>query len=70
MSEPSPDAPSLYEQMGGRPAFARLVDTLRTLAEEARAPDLAVHGRFLLMGALLERGEVGLVGELLELQQP
>jgi DNA-binding SARP family transcriptional activator len=29
------------------------------LAEEARTPDLAVHGRFLLMGALLERGEVG-----------
>ncbi|HAN24072.1 MAG: globin [Microbacterium sp.] len=35
MSEPSPDAPSLYEQMGGRPAFARLVDTFyRGVAED------------------------------------
>ncbi|MGV3758568.1 MAG: AAA family ATPase [Actinomycetota bacterium] len=29
------------------------------LAERAQEPDLAVHGRFLMMGALLERGAIG-----------
>ncbi|MCO8126076.1 AAA family ATPase [Acidimicrobiia bacterium EGI L10123] len=47
--------------LGPATLFRRL-ETAReiiALAEEARTPDLAVHGRFLLMGALLERGEVG-----------
>jgi len=45
----------------GPSTLRRRLETAReivALASDARAHDLAVHGRFLLMGALLERGDV------------